>query len=72
MNREVVTQNENGFLANGTEEWVEALDTLKRDEPLRREMGRAGRKTVEALYSLQANAPKLAAALREAVRKRTA
>ena len=70
MNREVVTEGETGFLASSREEWVEALETLRRDPALRREMGKAGRRKVEALYSLEGNAPKLAEVLRSAAHKR--
>ena len=70
MNREVVKDGENGFLASTNAEWVEALDTLKRDAVMGREMGKAGRRKVEELYTLQGNTPKLEAILRACARKK--
>ena len=70
MNREVVTEGETGFLASSHDEWVDALEILRRDPALRRQMGAAGRRRVEALYTLQGNAPKLAEALRNAACRR--
>lgn len=44
---------------------VEKLSLLLRDEELRREMGRAGRKTVEERYSLRLWGPRLAGLYRQ-------
>jgi glycosyltransferase involved in cell wall biosynthesis len=56
----------NGFLASNTDEWVEALLTLKQDSKLRAAMGKSGRQKVERCYSLQVAAPQLASLLEEA------
>jgi glycosyltransferase involved in cell wall biosynthesis len=66
MNRDVVRDGENGFLADSADRWREALDTLCGDRELRTRMGRAGRELVLAEYSVDAIAPKLAEALRRA------
>lgn len=66
VNREIITDGENGFQATTEEEWVRALDALEGDEPLRRRQGEAGRRLVETRYSLAAAAPKLAELLRSA------
>ena len=64
-----VVNNESGFLASTTEEWVDAL-ALLRDQPRkRREMGGAGRERVRKHYSLQHNLPRLAGVIRETARK---
>ncbi len=65
VNREIIRDGENGFLAQDEEEWVKKLSLLLRDEELRREMGRAGRQTVEERYSLHLWAPKLARLYRQ-------
>lgn len=65
MNRDIIQHGENGFLAESTEDWVKALRTLQTDPALRRRMGQAGRQLVEAHYSLQINAPRLAELLQQ-------
>jgi glycosyltransferase involved in cell wall biosynthesis len=72
MNREIVTDGVNGFLAETQEEWVRALRKLKADAALRRRMGEAGRARVEERYCLQVTAPRLTRLLREAAGKQCA
>ena len=64
VNRDIVHDGENGFLASNEDQWVEKIGRLLSDAALRRRFAEAGRKTVEAGYSLRVNAPKLAATLR--------
>lgn len=64
VNSEIVEHGVNGFLANSQAEWIEALDTLRRDVALRQRMGEAGRRKVEDRYALQVTAPRLAAVLK--------
>lgn len=45
-----------GFLANTAEEWVNAIRTLAADAELRRRLGIAARRQVEARYSVEAGA----------------
>ncbi|MFH1857360.1 MAG: glycosyltransferase family 4 protein, partial [Candidatus Omnitrophota bacterium] len=52
MNCEVVEDGVSGFLAGSEEEWVEKLSWLCSDAALRRRLGEAGRKKIEAAYSL--------------------
>ncbi len=66
MNRRVVQQGVNGFLATTPAEWLEALRRLADDADLRRRMGEAGRAIVERDYSLSVLEPRMADALREA------
>jgi glycosyltransferase involved in cell wall biosynthesis len=51
---EMIRPGINGFLANGPAEWVDALGRLAGDQELRRRMGLAGRRAVEADYSVSA------------------
>jgi len=64
-NRQVVQHGVNGFLAETTEQWAEALRAL-RDSELRRRMGEAARRTVAEGYATAVIGPRLAAILREA------
>jgi glycosyltransferase involved in cell wall biosynthesis len=64
VNREIVQDGVNGYLASTPDEWVDKLARLLADPELRRRFAAAGRRTVEERFSLQVNAPKLAATLR--------
>ena len=59
VNSDLVRHGENGFLASTDREWEEALTRLIADPDLRRRMGDAGRRRVEAEFSLQVQAPRL-------------
>lgn len=59
VNEEIVEHGVNGFLAQGTHEWQQALRTLLRDRELCQRMGGKGRELVEKWYSLQVQAPRL-------------
>lgn len=60
INCEIVRVGTNGYLAETTDEWVSTLKKLLEDRELRYHMGDNGRKLVEAEYSTQQIAPKLA------------
>jgi len=60
VNTSIVEPGKNGYLASTPEEWINALTLLRNDKPLRLQMGREGRKKVEAHYCLQVTAPRLA------------
>ena len=66
VNRRIVEEGVNGFLATTTEDWIRGLATLRRDPPTRQRMGEAGRRKVEMEYCTQVTAPRLAALLRSA------
>lgn len=70
VNREIIEDGVNGFLATTSEEWETKLRRLLSDAPLRARFAEAGRRTVEARYSLQVNAPKVAAVLDEVLARR--
>ena len=58
-NLEVIESGKNGFLAKSEDEWVEYLNLLCKDAGLREKLGIEGRKTIEAKYSFEVNAPKM-------------
>jgi glycosyltransferase involved in cell wall biosynthesis len=66
VNSEILSNGENGFLAETEDDWVAAITSLLDDEGLRRDLGRRGRDTVEADYSGQRWAPRFLEVLEEA------
>jgi glycosyltransferase involved in cell wall biosynthesis len=69
VNRTIVEDGVNGFLAASEDEWVEKLSRLLSEVELRRRFAVAGRTTIEEGYSLRMNAPTLAATLRAVVER---
>ena len=69
VNREIIDDGRNGFLATNPAEWAEKLERLLVDADLRRRFAVAGRETIEARYSLRVTAPQLAAIMQKALRK---
>jgi glycosyltransferase involved in cell wall biosynthesis len=59
MNVDLISDGENGFLANGAEEWIAKLTLLLRSWRLRRKLGLAGRKTVEKRFSAASQVPRV-------------
>src|SRR5258705_12517965 len=53
VNTEIIEDGVNGFLASGTNEWVNKLSRLIESEQLRRQLGIASCKTVEDKYSVK-------------------
>jgi glycosyltransferase involved in cell wall biosynthesis len=54
VNCEIISNGENGFLADSVDDWVEKLSKLIEDESLRKKFGKEGRKTVIKKYSMKA------------------
>jgi len=52
VNREIIEEGVNGFLASTEEEWIDKLSLLIESEELRRNIGMEGRKTVIEKYSV--------------------
>ncbi|MGE0357596.1 MAG: glycosyltransferase family 4 protein [Burkholderiales bacterium] len=65
-NADIVRAGVNGLLASTPDEWVAALAALAESPAERERMGREGRATVIARYSVDAVLPALAASLRAA------
>jgi glycosyltransferase involved in cell wall biosynthesis len=59
VNTDIIQDGQNGFIADSHEEWVTKLQLLLRSPELRRQMGLAGRATVEERYSAIAQAPRV-------------
>jgi glycosyltransferase involved in cell wall biosynthesis len=59
VNSTIIQDGENGFLADGKEEWIEKLKKLLHSSELRRKIGLAGRKTVEKGYSAKSQVPRV-------------
>lgn len=59
VNRDIISNEFNGFQANSSDEWIKYLRLLKNDKELALNMGENGRKFVEEKYSLQRNVVKL-------------
>jgi glycosyltransferase involved in cell wall biosynthesis len=72
VNKEIIRDGVNGFLASSADDWEERLLRLLQSAELRLQLGRAGRQTVEHGYSLRVHAPRVADVFRSAVRGRIA
>ncbi|MDD4939030.1 MAG: glycosyltransferase [Candidatus Omnitrophica bacterium] len=57
-NIDIIEEGKNGFFASNEKEWIEKLSILIENPGLRRDIGLAGRRTVEERFSVSANAPK--------------
>jgi len=69
VNTEILDDNQNGFAAQSTDEWLHALRKLTTESELCQRMGQRGRQTVRDRYSIQANYPVLRDALQDLVSK---
>ena len=64
MNKDLVSDGQNGFLASSSEQFVEALLKLARSRDLRRQLGDAARATVVRDFSGEAVSARFAAVVR--------
>jgi len=69
VNKRIVDQGVNGFLAADRADWISYLRALRNDAALRVNMGREGRRKVEREYCLQVTAPRLASLFRSVVKR---
>jgi glycosyltransferase involved in cell wall biosynthesis len=69
VNREIIQDGVNGYLASNQDEWIAKLERLLGDVEVRHRFAEAGRRTIAERYSLDVNAPKLAAVLRAAAKE---
>ena len=63
VNKEIVYEGENGYLATSESEWIDKLALLIENPELRKNLGLQGRQFVEENYSYQVLAPRLINAL---------
>jgi glycosyltransferase involved in cell wall biosynthesis len=59
VNKQIIHDGENGFIADSEDEWIEKLSRLLHSPDLCRQLGHAGRKTVETKYSASVQAPRV-------------
>jgi glycosyltransferase involved in cell wall biosynthesis len=52
INKDIIQQGENGYLADTEDEWFDILCTLIENPALRDKLGKAGRQTVLEKYSV--------------------
>ncbi len=69
INRQIVTDGQEGFWAESTEQWQEKIGCLIEDVELRRRMGQMGREKMQREYSLDKAQHKLEALLLETAQK---
>jgi glycosyltransferase involved in cell wall biosynthesis len=67
VNREIIQDGINGFLATTPDQWRQKLAALMADSDLRRRIGSAGRRTIQERYSLQVNGPRVASVIAAAL-----
>ena len=68
VNNQIITHDENGFLARTQEDWVNALGKLIREAALRKTFGLRGRELIERRYSLESFANDYAKLFNEVAR----
>ncbi len=66
VNATLVAHGIDGFHARSEGDWIDRIEHLLRDAPLRRRMGSEGRRKVEASYSAPLQAARMARVLRQA------
>lgn len=69
MNKEIISDGINGFLASNDDEWIDKLSFLIEDHALRQRLGISGRRTAEEKYSININAPKFLGILEKFIDK---
>jgi len=69
VNSTIITEGENGFIADTKAEWIEKLKLLLHSPELRQRVGAAGRRTVENEYSAETQAPRVLEIFESVVRK---
>lgn len=67
INKRIVFDGVNGYLANSTEEWENKLMSLYNSKVFRKSAGESGRRNVEQSYSLQVRAPEIYDILKTAI-----
>jgi len=66
--KDTATEGENILFARGTDEWVEKIELLIKDEKLRKKLGVNGYNLVKKDFNLETNARKWADAIKESIK----
>jgi glycosyltransferase involved in cell wall biosynthesis len=69
VNRDIIEDGVNGFLAATAADWHGKLARLVSDAGLRQRMAAAARRTIQERYSLDVNAPRVAGVMRHLVQR---
>jgi len=69
VNRDIIEDGVNGFLAATAADWHGKLARLVADAGLRQRMAAAARRTIQERYSLDVNAPRVAGVMRHLVQR---
>ena len=69
VNRAIVTDGVNGFLAGNEAEWIEKISLLIENPELRKKMGHEARKTVEERYSVNSQKERYLSLLQRLIEK---
>ena len=67
INKEIISDGYNGFLAIDNKEWIEKISFLIENADLRWRFGLKGRETIERYYSIKVNAPRIKEVLESVV-----
>lgn len=70
VNSTIIRNGENGFIADTKSEWIAIFKRLLHNAELRRNVGMAGRRTVEKNYSARSQAPRVFEIFESVIRKR--
>jgi glycosyltransferase involved in cell wall biosynthesis len=71
VNSTIIQDGVNGYLADGKDEWIAKLKKLLHSAELRRELGAAGRETVEKGYSAISQAPRVLEVFQSVVKEKS-
>lgn len=55
VNKAIVQHGQNGYLAKNKQEWKDILEKLIQDKSLRKQIGQAGKETIDKRYSVLSN-----------------
>jgi glycosyltransferase involved in cell wall biosynthesis len=66
-NKDIIEDGVDGFLVKNEDEWIDRLSRLMESPELRKRMGEAGRKKIEATCSLKVNAPRVLKIIRDVI-----
>ncbi|HMO80751.1 MAG TPA: glycosyltransferase family 4 protein [Pyrinomonadaceae bacterium] len=71
VNKDIIRDAENGFLADSKNEWIDKLSRLLDSAQLRKTLGSKARATVEEKYSARSQAPRVYQLFKETIESRS-